>query len=192
MKRLLAVALLAASAAWGAEEADGHHGPDLTVWKVANFALLVVGLGYLLKKKGGPFFAERTRQIRRGIDDAARMKADAEARAAEIERRMAALGEEIEGLRRAAREEMTAERERLRAETGEQVAKIQAQARREIASAAKAARQQLREHAAGLALRLAERNVRARMTPETQDQLLGAFARELAGQAERRPPAGVN
>ena len=208
MKRVLAVFLLAAFAVWtqhgkgahggGAvhegthKERAGHHGPDLTPWKIANFALLLVGLGYLVRKKGGPFFAGRTREIREGIEEAARMKAEAEARAAEIDRRLAALGDEIEELRRMAHQEMAAEQERLRAETGQQIAKIQAQAEQEIASAGKAARQQLKEHAAELALKLAEQRIRTRMTAETQDRLLGAFTEGLARQTPRQPSGEVN
>lgn len=174
------------------EAAGEHHGPNLTPWKIANFVLLLAALGYFFKKKGGAFFEERTREIRKGIDDAARRKADAEARAAEIDRRMAALGAEIEALRQAARQEMAAERERLRQETEAQVAKIQAHAAQEIASAGKAARQQLREYSAGLALSLAEQKIRSRMTPATQDELLGAFARDMEKRAAQKPAGEVS
>lgn len=70
-------------AAHGASHGSAeHHAPDMTPWKIANFVLLAAGLGYLLVKKGGPAFAERTREIRQGIDEAAKEKADADARAA--------------------------------------------------------------------------------------------------------------
>jgi F0F1-type ATP synthase membrane subunit b/b' len=91
-----------------------------------------------------------------------------------------------------AREEMAAEQERLRAETGQQIAKIQAHAEQEIASAGKAARQQLKEHAADLALKLAEQKIRTRMTAEAQDRLLGAFTEGLARQAPPPPSGEVN
>lgn len=208
MKRVLTVFLLMAFAVWaqhgdgghgGApahpathQEQAGHHGPDLTPWKIANFVLLLIGLGYLIRKKGGPFLAGRSREIRKGIEEAARMKAEAEARAAEIDRKMAALGAEIEELRRAAREEMAAEQERLREETRQQIAKIQSHAEQEIASAGKAARQQLKEHAAELAIKLAEQKIRVRMTAEAQDRLLAAFTEGLGRQAPREPAGGVN
>ena len=69
--------------------------------------------------------------------------------------------------------------ERIARQTAAESAKIQANAEQEIASAAKAARTELRRYAAGLAVELAERQIRARMTPDTQDGLVRGFVRDL-------------
>lgn len=196
MKRFLAVILftvLAAAApalaaqpseegAAGAETA--HHGeggdPELP-WKVANFAVLAGGLGYLIYKHAGGFFRSRTAEIRRGLEEAARLKADAEARYAEMEQRLAQLGSQIETLRTQAREESRAEAERVRQETAREIAKAQAQSSQDIESAAKTARNELRAYAASLAVGLAERKIREQLTPGSDDILIHAMLNDING-----------
>ncbi len=176
MRRL---AILIAAGSMSVMAAAEHGAERVTLWKAVNFALLAGGLGYLLHKKGGAFFGGRTEQIQKGIAEAARIKTDAEARYAEMERRLEGLAAEIESLRKTAREESAAEGERVRQETGRELRKIQEQAGQEIAAAARAARQELQAHAAELAVRLAEQKIRQRMTPEIENQLVAATVREL-------------
>lgn len=161
------------------EEAHGSHGDPMIYWKWANFALLAFGLGYMLKKHAGPFFAGRTEEIRKGIDEAARLKADADARAADVEKRLASMGAEIEALKSSSRTEMEQEAARIREETAQALAKIKTQAELEIATAAKFARQELKLYVAGLAVQLAERRIQAGMTPDVQNGLVTGFVSDL-------------
>lgn len=187
MKRILLLALLCYAALLVAQhtttpdghESGGHGGGGMTGWKWANFAILAGGLGYLVAKKAPSFFNSRTAEIRKGITEAARMKADAEARAAEVGKKLADLGEQIEALRAEAKKEREAEHARLSAETAEQLAKIRSQGEQEIASAAKAARQELKEYSAELAVHLAEQRLRARMTTEAGRALVANFVKDL-------------
>lgn len=162
----------------GSHEAAAAH-KDWTAWKIANFVLLGAGLGYLIGKKGGSFFRGRGEEIRRGIAEATRMKEEAEARAAEMERRMAGLAAEIYALRKVAGQEMSAEADRVRRETAAQLARVQGHAEQEIAAAAKAARQELRAYSAELAVELAEKKIRARLTPPVDETLVDAFRENL-------------
>lgn len=173
----------------GAETAGsaGHsgHGPS-RVWVWANFFLLGGGLGYLAAKQGGPFFKQRGEQIRKGIEEASRLKTDAEARAAAIEKRLASLAADIEQLRQQGAREMAAESERIASESRQAAARIRADAEQEIAAAAKSARRQLRIYAADLALQLAEEKIRAELTAESDAGLLQDFAGRLRRLAEER------
>jgi F-type H+-transporting ATPase subunit b len=153
--------------------------PDNTGWKWANFALLVGAFGYFLAKKGPQFFNARSKEILIGIDEAARMRADAEARAAEIDRRLDNLASEIDALRESAKAEAATEGDRVRQQTERDIAKVQANAEQEIASALKSAQAELRRHSAGLAMELAQQKVRDRITPADQDHLLGAFVLQV-------------
>lgn len=166
-----------------ASQEGGHGAPSMTGWKWANFALLAGGLGYLIAKKAPAFFQDRTAQIQKGIVDAAKLKADADARAALIEKKMAELGAEIEALRAGARKESEAEYQRLREETALQFAKIQVQAERDIASAAKAARMELKIQAADLAIGLAEKQLLGRITAQAGRGLVAGFVKDLEHQA---------
>src|SRR5438128_2694929 len=79
--------------------AEGGEAEVSPLWAWANFVILAGALGYLVAKKGGPFFAARSQSIRKGIAEAEQIRASAEASAAEVERRLAGLQAEIEGLR---------------------------------------------------------------------------------------------
>ena len=187
MKRVvMLLALMWVPALVFASQEGGHEtgAPSMTGWKWANFALLAGGLGYLIAKKAPAFFQGRTAQIQKSIADAVKFKADADARAASIEKKVAELGAEIEALRAGARKESEAESERLREETARQFAKIQAQAERDIASAAKAARMELKTEAAELAIGLAEKQLLGRITAQAARGLVAGFVKDLEHQAD--------
>ena len=191
----LAAALLPASPADApvqaeaekAEHAAGRPGEGehsgLVAWKWANFAVLAIGIGWAVKKNAGPFFAARTLKIRKNMLEADELRKQAEARVAEVDRRLANLEGEIAALRAESAREAEAETERLSRWTATEVAKLQAHAEAEIASAGKAARMELKRYSGELAIALAEQKIRARMTPETQDSLVAGFMRHL------EPPA---
>lgn len=164
-----------------AEQAE--HGPS-RIWLWANFFILAGGLGYLASKQAGPFFKQRGEEIRKGIEDAARIKADAEARAAAIEKRMANLAADIDELRKRGAQEIAAESERISRATEQSVARIKAQAEQEIASAAKSARQELKAYASELALQLAEQKIRAELTDAGDAVLARRFVDDLRRQAQ--------
>jgi len=192
LKRVLTLtfaALLVAVSLSAAEKSKSEGESSNLPWKVANFVLLAAGLGYVIYKKGGPFFAARTEAVRRDLESAARANREAQERYAAVERRLANLGVEIEALKTQAKAESGAEGERLRAESERAFQKIRLQLEQDIASAAKAARQELRVHAADLAVGLAERRIRERLTPDSEKALLGAMLEDLDnrsnGQAAR-------
>lgn len=176
-----------AEAPEGESQQHGEESDHTTLWKFANFLILAGAAGYFLYKKGGTFFAGRTAGIQRGLAEAAQLKAQAEARYADIERRLASLGAEIEALRQRAGEETGLEHARVCEETERDLRKIQAQAEQEIAATVKSARQQLRAYSAELAVGLAAGKIRARLTPETDRALVASMVREVGS---RRPDAG--
>ena len=188
MKRIPILALLmvlAGASALAAEKAEAADHTEL--WKFANFLILAVVAGYFIYKKGGAFFAGRTQEIQQGLKEAAKIEADSEARYAEMERRLAELGAQIETLRQQAHEEGGAEGERLRQETARELKKIQAQSEQEIALAVKAGRQQLRSDAAALAVDLAAGKIRERLTPASDGALIDWMVRDLGSRDAGRP-----
>ncbi len=184
MKRIAISILLfagAAVSALAAQHGESSHGgaDNTTLWKLLNFAILAVALGYVIYKKGGGFFAARSAEIQRGLVEAANAKADAEARYAEMERRLKHLGLEVANLRQRAREESAAESARAREETERHLKAIQAQAEQEIRAAANSARQQLRAYSAELAIGLAAAKIKERLTPETDKAIVDAMIGEI-------------
>ncbi|MDE3167859.1 MAG: ATP synthase F0 subunit B [Acidobacteriota bacterium] len=189
MKRLilaLGLTLAAAPTMVRAQEAAAAQGQQekkeegsLEIWKWVNFAILAGGLGYLIGKNAGPFFAGRTASIRKDMEESLRQRQEAEARAAEVDRRLAALEGEIARLRAESEQELKAGAELAARQTAEEIAKIQAHAGHEIETASKQARAELKRYAAGLAVGVAAEKVRARMTPAAQDELVDGFVQDL-------------
>jgi len=161
---------------------EAEHGPNI-FWGWANFALLAGGLGYVIKKNAGPYFAKRSLEIRKGMADAEAARAASDAKVAEVDRRLANLQAEIEALRLGAQQEAEADAQRVRRQAAAEMAKIQLHIVEEIASAAKSATLDLRRYSADLALGLAEQKIAARLTPEMQARLVGGFVADMANAA---------
>jgi len=164
-------------------EAEQAELPNEMLWKWANFVILAVVLGYLIKKYAGPFYISRTEEIQKGIREAAAVKAEAEARASALELRVANLQNEVAAIRAASKTEIEFEGARIQQETAAEIAKIQARAQQEIASSSKNAIQDLRAYSAELALNLAEQQLRGRLTPGAQDGLADSFVKDLRTKA---------
>ncbi len=161
------------------EQASEKPEKEMIGWKWANFAILAGALGYLAVKKGGPYFEARSQEIRAGIAEAEKSRAAADARAAEVNAKLVNLDTEILNIRKTLRAEQQHEADRLQRETAAELARVQAHALQEIEASGKAARMELRRYSAHLALELAEGKIRERITPQTQEELTRAFAREL-------------
>jgi F-type H+-transporting ATPase subunit b len=192
MKRLASCSLVALALllcvklpARAAEHEGGAQGgkePSI-FWEWANFALLAGGLGYLVKKHAGPYFAQRSLEIRKGMAEADAARAASDAKVAEVDRRLANLQAEIEAMRRNAQQEAEADAQRARGEAAAEMAKVELHLKEEIASATKSGTLELRRHSAELALGLAETKIAARLSPEMQNRLVGRFVATMLNAA---------
>jgi F-type H+-transporting ATPase subunit b len=167
------------------KEAEAGGEGNLKIWEWANFLILVGGLGYLVRKHAGPFYAARAAGIGKDLAESERVARDAAARAAEVDLRLAGLDSELAALRAESQRESAAEVERYARQTAAEIAKIGANGEQEIRAAQKAARRDLQRFAARLAVKLAEVKVRARMDAATDDRLLVGFERDLARPARK-------
>ncbi len=184
--RIFAVGLaLAVPAVFAQGQTESSEG-GLEVWKWANFIVLVIGLGYLVIKNAGPFFDARTKKIREDMAQADEMWKAAEARAAEVERKLATLESEIAAFRNESQIEALNETKRMKLQTAAEIARIKEHAGQEIAAAGKATRLELQRYAAHLAIGLAEDKSRGRMTADTQDALVREFVRDLGQPSSSR------
>lgn len=203
MKRFAILLTLAAASVWAQEshepsheakgaEAAGHEGggheagdPYLTA-KWVNFAILAAGLGYLAAKVGGPALRGQQQAILDQLGAASRRAEAAAAEAAEIDRKVSGLDEEIEIIRLKSQAEMAAEVKRFEEETAQLLAKVQHASELEIASATKHATQQIKATATQLALDLAAGKLRERMSADTQNTLVSRFVKHLESPSETR------
>lgn len=198
-KHLLGIALFASlclpvsafsqeSPATGDSSSSESGGGENLGLKWFNFAILAVGLGYLVVKYAPAFFSARTEAIQKAIKDATGLKMDADFRASEIDRKMATLSAEISKLRAEGEAEMLAEQQRLTKETGQSLAQIQRHEAQEVASLEHNARLELRRHTAELAVSIAASRLPDRLNPAGYEALVSRFA----GQVSARQPEGAH
>ncbi len=155
---------------------DAASKPEISpIWKWLNFAMLVGILGYLISKNVGPILADRSKQIQEGLAAGEKARVEADTRAAAVQAKLADLSSEISRMQAQAKVELEREAERLKKDTEREIGRIQQHASQEIESAGKLARLEVQRFAARVAIELAERKVRARMSPEVQSALLGNF-----------------
>jgi F-type H+-transporting ATPase subunit b len=191
MRRFLVIAVFAfASVAMAQEHAAEAGGkretPEPSIYlKWANFAILAAGLGYLMSKTLPKIFADRTAEIQANINEAQKVKSEAEARAAQMEARLKALGADIEAFRTQAASDMKHEGERIRQETAEQIKKVEQHAALEIESAGQLAQRELRRYSADLALKLAEERIRARLDASVDAALVDGFVDAMGRQGSK-------
>jgi F0F1-type ATP synthase membrane subunit b/b' len=166
-----------------AQEAAGHEPNQALLW--ANFVILAGFLGYLIFKNVPPLLRARSEEIQSAMRESGRLKAESEARLAEIERRLSGIASEIDKLRVELITEMNAEGSRLRAETERMLTRIHQQAEQEIQLMTKSSRLELKAFSAQLAIDLASQRIRARMNHDTQQSMVNAFISDLRKDGNR-------
>jgi F-type H+-transporting ATPase subunit b len=161
--------------------AEGEQGNVIveTAARLLNFGILVGALVYFLRSPFAAYLISRSTQIREDLVTASEMRAAATAQLAEIDRKMQALPAELEALRRQGAEDVKAEQARIAHTAGEERARLLEQTRREIDMRLRIARRELTEHAAQLAVQVAEQRIRRAITPDDQIRLVDRYSSQL-------------
>ena len=178
---MMATTVLAAPQhkAEAAPEAEHEQTLLQTGAKIANFAILVGGLVYFLRTPVSAYLVSRATAIRRDLVTAAEMRTSAAAQLAEIDRKLQSLPAELDALKAQGAQDVAAEQARIaQAATVERERLIQ-QTRREIEMRLRVARRELTEHAAQLAVRIAEERIKGTITPEDQMRLVDRYTAQL-------------
>lgn len=167
--------------AQGGEHAEAPHEQTWlqTLAKVANFALLAGALVYFLRAPIAAHLASRETQIRRDLVTAAEMRATATAQLAEIEKKLQSLPAELDALRRQGAADVDAEQARIAQAAAAERERLIEQTRREIDMRLRVARRELTEHAAALAINMAEQRIKRSITPADHLRLLDRYTSQL-------------
>ncbi len=186
---LLVLAVPAFLPAVMAQEAHGAqassetepHGLTLlqSIAKVVNFAILGGVLVYFLKTPISTYLAARSTQIRQDLVTAAEMRSTASAQLADIDRKLQALPAELEKLRTQGEQDVKAEQARIAQAAAAERERLIAQTHREIEARLRTAKRQLTEHAADLAINIAEERIKRTITPDDQIRLVDRYAAQL-------------
>lgn len=165
-----------------AAEEEHHEDPHAVrnmIAKALNFGLLVAALIYFLKSPIAAHIATRITQVKQDLVTAADLKKTASAQLAEIQQKMAALPAELEALRRQGADDVKAERERISRAADTERVRLLDQTRREIDMRLRVAKRELTEHAAQLAVQVAEQRIKRVITPDDQIRLVDRYASQL-------------
>ena len=171
-----------------AEVADEHavsedeaHGesPWALTGRIFNFALLAGTLIYLLRNPLARYLTGRREQVRADLDAAEQMKRAAAAQMSEMDARLAALPGELETLKARGREEIAAEEDRIRTLAERERVRLLEQARRDLDQRVRLAERELVEHAAALAIGVAEGKIRRQITDEDQARLVDRYLTQV-------------
>lgn len=166
-----------------ASPAEAEHGVDWMawVWKVLNFAILV----FVLVKFGGPafrsFLAKRTELIQKSLDEARQAREMAQKALGEVQERLRTKDKEIEDIVSSARTSGEREREALVKEGEKMSERIIEQARANIEFELKKAKESVKAEAVELAMELAEKKLKEKITKEEQRKLLEESLARLEG-----------
>ncbi len=166
---------------------------EYLVYPALNLAILLAVLFYFGRKPIQSFFVERRGQIREELERAAKMKAEAEERYVQWQRRLMDLDTELESIRAAARERAEIERDRILTEAEAAAERVRADAHAAVEQELRRAREQLRREAADLAIELAAQRLREQITPADHDRLLDEFVTRIERgpdlrHSDARPP----
>lgn len=150
-----------------------------TVFRLANFAILAGTLYYFLRAPIAGYLASRSAQIRQDLVTAAEMRTAATAHLAEIQTKLQALPGELDALKRQGAQDVEAERARIENAAADERTRLLEQTRREIDMRLRVAKRELTEHAAALAVGVAETRIRRSITPDDQLRLVDRYASQL-------------
>jgi F-type H+-transporting ATPase subunit b len=179
---LLFAAAAFASGGGGEEAASAGSIIKSYIWQIINFLILVGALAFMMKKmdlKG--YFKKRTELIEQSLREAREAKELAQKALAEVEERLKTKDSEIENIIAAARQSGEKEKARLVEEGDKLKARILEQARTNIDYEVKRAKEAIKEEAVGIALELAEKKLKEKLSKDEQLKLLEESLAKIEG-----------
>jgi F-type H+-transporting ATPase subunit b len=152
---------------------------------LVNFALFL----FILAKYGAPaartMAAERHDQIKNALDEAAKLRGEAEAKLADYDKRISGLDAEIAKLVAGIRADAEADKARILKAADEQSATMKRDAELRIAAEIEYARAALRSEVTAAATKATEALLRDKLQPSDQEKLVSTFISDVQHQAIR-------
>ena len=162
------------------------HGVELDFARLAgqlvNFALWAGILWYLMKDRLPAFLSSRRAGIVTELDEAKRLKDEAERKFAEYEARISNLDAELEQMRHDMRKGGLAERDKIVADASARSEKLRAEARFLVEQQMKQLREDLTREAIEAAIGAATKILVERTQPADQERLANEYLERIATQ----------
>ncbi len=163
---------------------EGGHGPEgiptkPLIYAGINFLILILVLGYFLRKPVKEFFASRAALIKKNIELSQALRNEAAKKYAEYEARLKGIEAEMSRLIAQLKKDGNLEKERILRAAQEQMVGLGETSKRVMDQEIRRAKEELKEEAAALAASLAEELVRKNITPEDQRRLLEEYLERM-------------
>ncbi len=171
----------AALNAHAAEEGGAAKERATEIFKWINFVIVAGLIIWVFGKVLPSKFRSNTNKISSAISNATAAKTEADRQLREADTKLANVQKEVAELRAFAQREGAGEAERIRALAKSDAQKIFLASKAEIEAAERAARLELKAIAAKLAVDGAESLIARQLTPQSQELLVSAFVKSLAG-----------
>lgn len=169
-----------AYASSGGTEGEHHSVFEAYFWPVINF-LILIGLLYILLKKMDirGYFKKRTELIEKSLQEAREAKELAQKALEEVEEKLKVKDREIEAIIDAAHISGAKEKAKLEDEGEKLKARILEQAKTNIDYEVKTAKEEIKAEAVDIAMELAEKKLKEKLTKEEQLKLLEESLRKI-------------
>jgi F-type H+-transporting ATPase subunit b len=170
----------AAFASSAGSEGEHHSVFEAYFWPVINF-LILIGLLYILLKKMDirGYFKKRTELIEKSLQEAREAKELAQKALEEVEEKLKVKDREIEAIIDAAHISGAKEKAKLEDEGEKLKARILEQAKTNIDYEVKTAKEEIKAEAVDIAMELAEKKLKEKLTKEEQLKLLEESLRKI-------------
>jgi F-type H+-transporting ATPase subunit b len=151
------------------------------MWKIFNFLLLFVVLYKFAKKPFADFLQKRSETIAKTLQEAKAAREAAEKALKEVQERLRTKDAEIEAILSAAKRSGEQERNAIIEESARLKEKILEQAKSNIEFELKNAKEVIKAEAVELAMELAEKKLREKLTKDEQERLLDDSLVKIGG-----------
>lgn len=163
-----------------AEEAHRSDAVDMT-YRFINFAILFAALYYVLAKPLREFLASRSDSIRKALDEAKRVREEAEKRYREYQEKMEKLTAEARALKDSLIDEGNKEKARIIEEANKAAQRIKEQAKFSAEQEVKKARQALKEETANLIAQMTEEKLKKGINAADHERLVREYLSASGG-----------
>ena len=175
-----------AFASYALGSSGGEEGGQASLWKgymwqIINFGILVFILFKFGKKPIQNFLQKRTELIEKTLNEAKEAKEAATKALKEVEERLKVKDSEIEAIMSAAKKSGEHERDSIIEESARLKEKILEQAKTNIDFELKHAKEVLKAEAVELAMELAEKKLKDKLTKDEQEKLLEDSLMKIGG-----------
>jgi F-type H+-transporting ATPase subunit b len=193
LKRCSAVIILASAmllfftgAVFCSSGGEGGHGEGAPkgwvatdTYRVMNFAVLAIGLFFILRKPASGALGDRINGIKEELSQLEAKKEEAEKSLAQCNAKIALLGKEAEKIIAEQIRQGNEAKERILKAAESAAVKLEEQARRNMEHEFKQARLKLKEEVVEKALIKAEELIKSRITGKDQEQLVGEYLEKV-------------